>query len=90
MCEDMPTGLCTRWDYNEETHKFSMQDKIEFKSFKQPDLKVKLKATTLQKTEKKLLSSVLIAIATTVRLFLKQWVVIFISVLVKNKKLDLA
>ena len=29
MCQDMPTGLYTRWDYDEETQKIK-QGKIEF------------------------------------------------------------
>ena len=27
MCQDMPTGLYTRWDYNEETQKFKAREK---------------------------------------------------------------
>ena len=66
-------------------HKNSRQGKIEFEylriwlchTFKQPDLNLKLRVTTLQENRKKLIASVLMIIATIVRLSLKQWVVIF-------------
>ena len=65
--------------------KNSMQGKFEFvplqiwscHNFKQPDLNIKLRATTLQENRKKLIASVFMVIATIVRLFLKQWVVFF-------------
>ena len=80
--QDMPTGLYTRWDYNEK-RKISGQDKIEFErlkicschNFKQADRNAKLRFTTLQEYKKLFIASLLIVIATTVRLFFKQWVV---------------
>ena len=55
MCQDRPTDLYTRWDYDEETQKFkARQNRVRtFKiwpshTFKQPDLNVKLRVTTLQ------------------------------------------
>ena len=67
-------------------HKNSRQGKIEFEllkiwscqTFKQPDLNVKLRVTTLQENRKKLIALVLMVIATILRLSLKQWVVISI------------
>ena len=73
-------------------HKISRRDKIEFErlkiwschTFKQPDLDAKLKVTTLHEHRKKMIASVLMVIATIVRLFLKQWVVFSIFALVKE------
>ena len=75
-------------------HKNSRQGKIEFEhlkiwsyhTFKQPDLNVNLRVTTLQENRKNLIALVLMVIATIVRLSLKQWDVI--SIFVLGKKLD--
>ena len=85
MCQDMPTGLYTRWDYDEETQKFkARQNRI--RAFKnmvmsyfqatRPECKIESYYTT--RTQKKLAALVLMVIATIVRLSLKQWVVISI------------
>ena len=85
MCQDMPTGLYTRWDYDEETQKFkARQNRI--RAFKnmvmsyfqatRPECKIESYYTT--RTQKKMAALVLMVIATIVRLSLKQWVVISI------------
>ena len=69
-------------------HKTSSRDKIEFEclkiwschTFKQPDLDTMLKVFTLHE-QKKLIASVLMVIATIVRLFSKQWFAISIFTL---------
>ena len=94
LCQDMPTGLSTTWGYNEEAQTFNARlNRIGSKiwschTFKQPGLSAKTKAKTLQEHKKKLIASVLMVMATILRLFLKQWVVI--STFSFVKKLDLA
>ena len=80
---------CIRDGTTMKKHKKSSQGKIEFErlkiwschTYKQPDLIAKWRVTTLQVHRKKLIASVLMVFATTVRLFLKQWVVISIFAL---------
>ena len=87
---------CIRDRTTMKKHKISRLGKIEFErlktwschTFKQPDLKAKLRVTTLREHRKKLIVLVLMVIATIVRLSLKQWVVI--SIFALRKKLDRA
>ena len=95
MCQDMSTGLYTRWDYDEETQKFKARqnrvrtfENMVMSYFQATRTECKLRVTTLQENRKKLIALVLMVIATILRLSLKQWVVISIFVLVK--KLDQA
>ena len=87
LCVRICPQACIRDDTTMNKHKKSRQGKIECKTlkiwsrhtFKQPDLKAKLRVTTLHEQRKKLIASVLMVIATIVRLFLKKWVVIWHS-----------
>ena len=96
LCVRICPQVCIRDGTTMKKHKKSRQGKIEFEhlkiwschTFKQPELNVKLRVTTLQENRKKLIAVVLMVIATIVRLSLNQWVVISIFVLVK--KLDRA
>ena len=84
LCVRICPQACIRDDTTMNKHKKSRQGKIECKTlkiwsrhtFKQPDLKAKLRVSTLHEQRKKLIASVLMVIATIVRLFLKKWVVI--------------
>ena len=97
ICQDMPTGLYTRWNYDEETQKFKAgqnRDRtfenmvMSYFQATRPECKIETYYNT-GKQKKKLIASVLMVIATIARLSsLKQWVVISILVLVK--KLDRA
>ena len=71
MCQDMPTGLYTRWDYNEETKKYKARQK-RVRAFKnmfisyfqaiRPESKIESYYTS--RTQKKTIASVLMVIAT--------------------------
>ena len=93
-CVRLCSQVCRRDGTKVKKKKISRQGKIEFEClkiwschfFKQPDLDVNLKATKTTGTQKKVIASLLMVKATNVRLYLKQWVVISFSVLLK--KLD--
>ena len=96
ICQNMPTGLYTRWDYDEETQKFkAKQDRVRtfenmvmsYFQATRPECKIENYYTT-GKQKKKLIALVFMVIATIVRLSLKQWLVISVFALVK--KLDQA
>ena len=94
LCVRVCPQDCIRDGTTMKKHKNSRQGKIEFEhlkiwsyhTFKQPDLNVKLRVTTLQENRKNLIALVLMVIATIVRLSLKQWDVT--SIFVLGKKLD--
>ena len=85
MCQDMPTSLYKRWDYNEEKQKFSAtQNRVRtFENMVVPYVQAirtecKIESYYTVGTQKKNIASVWIVIGTIVRLFLKQWVVIYL------------
>ena len=90
MYQDMPTGLYTKWDYNEETQKFEVrQNRVQ--TF---EIMVVSQATRSECTKdscytsgvkEKLVASVMMVFATIVRLFLKQWEVISTLSLSRSK-----
>ena len=95
ICQDMPTGLYTRWDYDEETQKFKARQNrvrtvenmvMSYFQATRPECKIESYYTT--GTQKKMIALVLMIFATIVRLSLKQWVVI--SSFSLAKKLDQA
>ena len=92
MCQDMPTGLYTRWDYNEETQNRKARQNRNgtlenmVSSFFQATIpESKLESYDTTGTQKKISASVLMVIATIVRPFLKQLFVNSIFALVKKQ-----
>ena len=81
MCQPMPTGLYTRWDFDSETSGFTpRQNKtLRFENmvmsyFQRTNMIVKLRASTLQAGRRKLIASVLRGFVLIVMLCLKHWV----------------
>ena len=91
MCQPMPTGLYTRWDF-EGRRVNSHLDKTRPAAFKiwscpissEQDQNVKLKASLQQADRKKLTASVLMGFVLIATLYLKPWVAFTISVPVKT------
>ena len=91
MCQPMPTGLYTRWNYDSEFQKF-MPRQNKTRSFEnmvlsyfqqtRPECRIENKVTTGR--QKKIDCSVLMELVTIATLSLKQWVVIFTTVHVKK------
>ena len=74
----MPTGLYTRWDYNEETQKIKPRqnrvrtfENMVMSCFQATRSDCKMESYYTSGTQKKLIASVLMVFATIVRLFLK-------------------
>ena len=91
MCQPMPTGLNTRWNYDSESQKFMPRlsktrsfENMVLSFFNKLDRNVRLKAM-LQMVEKRgLIALVLMEFVTIVTLSSRQWVVISTTVLVKK------
>ena len=88
MCQYMPTGSYTRWDYDEETQKFkARQNRVHvmvMSYFQATRPECKIESYYLTGKQKKLIALVSMVSATIVRPSLKHWVVISIFVLVKR------
>ena len=91
MCQPMPTGLYTGWDFDSETSRFTPpQNKTRsFENLVMPfsneqDQNVKLKASLQQADRRKLTASVLMGFVLIATLCLKPWVAFTTSVPVKS------
>ena len=82
MCQDMPTGLYTRWDYNKETQKFKARQNrvrtfenmvMSYFQATRTQCKIESYYTTGKQKQKKMIALLLMVIATIIRLSLKQW-----------------
>ena len=90
MCQPMPTGLYTRWNYDSESQKFMPRlnktpsfENMGLFSFQQTR-NVGLKAMLQLVNKRRLISLVLMEIVILVTVSLKQWVVISNTVHVKK------
>ena len=92
MCQPMPTGLYTLWDFDSETNNFTpRQNKtrnfenmvMSYFQKKKQDQNVKLKASLQQADRRKLTASVLMGFVLIATLCLKPWVAFTTSVPVK-------
>ena len=90
MCQPMPTGLYTRWNYDSESQKF-MARQNKTRSFENMVLvfyklvrNVGLKAMLKLVDKRRVIVLVLMEFVTIVTLSLKQWVVIFTTVHVRK------
>ena len=91
MCQPMPTGLYTRWDFDSKTSRFTFRlnktrsfENIVMSFSNEQDQNVKLKASLQQAYRRKLTVSVLMGFVLTATLCLKPWVVQTTSVPVKS------
>ena len=91
MCQPMPTGLYTPWEYDSETNWFTARqnksrsfENMLLSYFQQcrPDCKIESNLTT--GTQRKLIASVFMVIVIIVTLFLKLWGVTITTVPVKK------
>ena len=90
MCQPMPTGLYTRWDFGSETSRLtprqnktrSSEDMVK-SYFHEQDQNVKLKASLQQAGRRKLTASVLMVFVLIATLYLKPRGAFTTSVLVK-------
>ena len=97
MCQDMPTGLYTRWEFDSDMQKFKARHNrsrswscLTTRSWscltnKKPDQNAELRASTHLEIKRKLTVSMLMDIAITAKQCLKQWDAITIFVL--NRRL---
>ena len=93
MCQEMPTGLDTRWGSNEEEQKFKARQnraqtfgKLIMSHFQATRLESIIESYYNTRTKKKTIASVLMVIAIIVKLFSKKWVVFSITVLAKKAR----
>ena len=92
MCQPMPTGLYTRWDFDSKTSSFTPRQKTRPAAFKiwscpisnEQDQNVKLKASLQQADRKKLTALVLMGFVLIATLYLKPCVAFTTSVPVKS------
>ena len=91
MCQPMPTGLYTRWEYDSETKTFTARENksrsfenmvLSYFQRSRPDCKIESNVTTGR--QKKLIASVLMELFIILTLFLKLWGVIITTVPVKK------
>ena len=82
MCEQMPTGLYTRWNYDTDSQKFiprqnktRLFEKRSFLNFNKLARDVRLKAMLQLVDKRRLMALVLMELVTIVTLSWKQWVV---------------
>ena len=91
MCQPMPTGLCTRWEYVSDTKRFRARqnNSRSFESMdlsyvlqSRPDCKIESNVTTGR--QRKLIASVWMEFVIIATLCLKQWGVIITTAPVKK------
>ena len=91
MCEPMPTGLNTRWNYDTDSQKFIPRqnktrpfEKKSFLKFNNLVRHVRLKAMLQLVDKRRFIALVLVELVTIVTLSCKQWVVNSTSVYIKK------
>ena len=91
MCQPMPTGLYSRWDFDSEASRFTprQNNPVALKIwscliFNEQDLIVKMRASTLQADRRKLIVSVLMGFVLIAILCLKPWIAFTTSVLLSR------
>ena len=91
MCQPMPTGLYTRWNYDSDSQKVMPRqnktrsfENMVFLIFNKLVRNVRLKAMLQLVDKRRLIALVLMEFVTIVTLSLKQWVVISTTVHVKK------
>ena len=94
MCQPMPTGLYTQWEYDAEFNRFKPQqnksrnfENMVMSYFKDKDLTVKLRVSTPQDLRKRLIVSRQMVFAHIVILRLRLWAAFIITVHVRKHEL---
>ena len=91
MCQPMPTGLYTRWNYDSESQKFIPRqnktrsfENMVLSYFQQTRPECRIESNVKLVDKKRLIALVLMEFVIIVTLSLKQWVVISTTVRVKK------
>ena len=97
MCQDRPTGLYTRWEFDSDMQKLKARhnrsrnfENMVMSYTKKPDQNAELRASTHLEIKRKLTVSMLMDIAITAKQCLKQWNATTIFVLARRLVPDLA